>query len=148
MSIQSKMESKGYDPIACSGDIGVGFQGKRIDMWCWNGKTIKFTDGTYKLCSVQAKTMKDLAINYFLKKWIPLTEITDELLQAMENELRSIQGGVVCGYNVSEGLPLKKIELPKCGIMPEIDTSDKEEVSTVSAGAEGFIKSQKIMYGG
>lgn len=141
--LQRQTPKKGYIPI---GNNGVGFfQGTHLkDFWMWTGKTTKFDDGTEQVKTVQVKDLKEAALHYYRDKWIPVESITDEMLRAMEVELRAHQGLKREGVDIPNGDFLESRTIPSDYIMPGVDISDKKVRDEVSAEAIEAYK-QKLL---
>ena len=143
--LQRQTPKKGYVPI---GNNGVGFfQGTHLKgFWMWTGKTTKFEDGSEQIKTIQVKDLKEAALHYFRDKWTPVEPITDDMLRAMEVELRNHQGLKREGLDIPDGKFLESRTIPDKYIMPGIDTSGKKVRGEVTAETIEAYK-QKLLGG-
>jgi hypothetical protein len=141
--LQRQTPKKGYIPI---GNNGVGFfQGTYLkDFWMWTGKTTKFEDGTEQIKTVRVKDLKEAALHYYRDKWIPVEPITDDMLRAMEVELRAHQGLKREGVDLLDTEFLELRTIPGDYIMPGVDISDKKVKDEITAETIAAYK-QKLL---
>ena len=91
--VLSAMVKKGYMPLAGNSFTAIGWQGKRLeDFWMWTGRYVEDGDGNKIKHTVKVESLSEAALHYWRDKWVPLGEVTDELLTEMEETLRANRG--------------------------------------------------------
>ena len=83
--------------------------------------------------SNQVRDLKEAAMHYYREKWTPVKPISDDMLRAMEVELRNHQGLKREGIDIPNGEFLESRTISSDYIMPGVDTSDKKVKDEVSA---------------
>ena len=102
--IDKAMNDRGYTKVGGYGEgVGYYFQKRTIhDLWMWTGKYTEYTDGTIQIRTVKVDDLREAAYHYWMDGWIPIKGVTDELLRAMEEELRQHRGLQKSGVRVPD----------------------------------------------
>jgi hypothetical protein len=116
---------------------------KVLNIWMWTGDLNEYTDGSKQVVTSKVGVVRDIAKRYWLDDWIPVEEVTDELLRKMEVALQTVDGGFVNGERVPDGQFLEKKIIPSDYLLPTDDTSDKELKTENNPELDLYIKQKQ-----
>lgn len=110
-----------------NGKVVEGFSWKTMgrrkvvtDCWMWNGKYSEYTDGTKSLDTAKFTKLFDVAKAYWLDGFIPIKGLTEDILRAMETELRS--------YYKNDNLRVPDVEFLFMKEIPDFELTGKATV--------------------